>query len=113
MQFSEIADHLVLAGADDIDVEGTEVTRTGVAYRRVIAASSVVNNTALQCSMQFELAVQPTASLPELENSHIPPDYSHTWTSPPILIVGQYRHHTHRIYILYIIYIKKSLQHKT
>jgi len=72
------------------DIENTEVTRTGVAYRRQIAASTITNNTALQCSMQFDQAVQPTATLPELTDSPVPPAYTYSWQSSPVLIIGDY-----------------------
>jgi len=80
---------MITLGTDDDDTQGTEVTSTGVAYQRRFAASSIANVTVLQCSMQFEMAVQPTASLPELTDSPIPPDYSYTWSSPPIFIIGE------------------------
>jgi len=80
-------------GADDFDTENTHVTKTGVAYRRRIAAASIANNSVLQCSMQFKQSVQPTATLPELTDSPIPPNYTHVWNSPPILVVGEYVRH--------------------
>jgi len=78
-------------GEEDIDPESTEVTRTGVAYRRRFAASSLsAGGTAvLQCSMLFQMAVQPTASLPELDDSTVPPDYTFNWRSSPIRVVGE------------------------
>jgi len=78
------------AVGDDVDTANTDVTRTGASYRRLIAASAISNNTGLRCSMQFDRAVQPTATLPELEDSPIPPNYTFTWNSPPVAIVGQY-----------------------
>ena len=77
-------------GSSDIDTETTQVTTTGVAYRRQFAVSSITNNTKLQCSMQFDQAVQPTATLPELTHSPVPPNYTYSWNSPPILIIGDY-----------------------
>ena len=74
-------------GADS-DTQGTDVTRTGVSYRRVIAAAAITNNSALQCSMQFSRDVQPTAPLPELTNSAEPPDYKFTWNSSAVVIIG-------------------------
>jgi len=81
---------LIRSGAQDIDTESTDVTRTGVAYRRLIPAKEIVNNTALQCSMQFDQAVQPTASLPVLTDSPVPPTYSYAWSSPTIRIIGKH-----------------------
>jgi len=78
-------------GDDIIDTERTDVTQTGVAYRRRFAVAEISNSSVLQCSMQFDQAVQPTATLPELIDSPIPPVYTYTWSSPPIIIIGNYR----------------------
>jgi len=72
-----------------MDTEATDVTATGVTYRRLIAASSLANGSALKCSMQFDRAIQPTATLPELEDSPNPPNYTFTWNSPTIVVIGQ------------------------
>ena len=87
-------EHYVATDTDDFDTESTEVTSTGVAYQRRLAASFMTDNSVLQCSMQFEEAVQPTATPPELNYSTVPPTYKFTWDSKPILIVGEY-HHLH------------------
>ena len=76
-------------GDYDVDTVDTDVTRTGVAYQRVIAASSITNYTAIECSMQFDMAVQPTATLPELTDSPVPPSYAYSWNSPAIHIIGE------------------------
>ena len=85
---------ILYPGTDDFDTESTDVTATGVAYRRSFAVSSLATasgsgRAVVECSMQFEVAVQPTASLPELTDSPIPPDYKYTWRSTPIPIIGE------------------------
>jgi len=83
----------IYLGTDDPDTESTDETETGVVYRRRIAASSIDNNSVLQCSMEFKQAVRPTGTLPGLIFSKIPPNYTVIWNSQPVIVIGEYVRH--------------------